>query len=177
MREEVILVDENDHEIGVMEKMEAHRKGTLHRAFSVFLFNGKNEYLLHQRTHDKYHSAGLWTNTCCSHPRPNEQLLDGAHRRLREEMGIECELKKMFQFTYHADVGNGLAEHEVDHVFYGFYDAVPRPNAEEVQDWKWMNEEELKAQLSHHPENFTTWFRIAAPMVIDFMKHNIVSHK
>jgi len=155
------LVDLNDHPAGKMEKMEAHVKGELHRAFSVFIFNGKNEMMMQQRAFTKYHSPGLWTNTCCSHPREGEETLQAAHRRLQEEMGFDCEIKEMFSFTYKADVGEGLTEHEFDHVFYGHFDDDPVINSEEVNDWKWMSMKELRDDLKNFPEKYTVWFRIA----------------
>ena len=129
----VVLVDENDNELGVMKKMLAHEKGVLHRAFSVFIFNSKGELLLQQRANHKYHSAGLWTNTCCSHPRPNETIKDAAHRRLFEEMGMVCDLKIIDNFIYKANFDNGLIEHEFDYIIKGFSDAVPAINKDEVE--------------------------------------------
>jgi len=125
-KELVVLVDENDNEIGVEEKINAHRKGLLHRAFSIFVFNSKNELLLQKRAADKYHSGGLWSNTCCSHPRPGENLKDAAHRRLQEEMGFDCSLREVFSFLYKKSFDNGLTEHELDHVFFGKFDGIPK---------------------------------------------------
>jgi isopentenyl-diphosphate delta-isomerase len=159
--EYVILVDLNDHPVGKMEKMEAHVKGELHRAFSVFVFNRKNELMMQQRAFTKYHSPGLWTNTCCSHPREGEETYDAAHRRLLEEMGFDCELNEMFSFTYKADVGQGLTEHEFDHVFFGHYEDDPQINPEEVNDWKWISMKELREDLKNFPEKYTVWFKIA----------------
>ena len=159
--EKVILVNEADSPLGLEEKMKAHELGLLHRAFSVFVFNSKGELMLQQRALDKYHSPGLWTNTCCSHPRENEIVEEAAHRRLMEEMGFDCQLKKAFHFTYHADVGQGLTEHEFDHVFFGFTDNHPVINKDEVNSWKYMPMEKIKERLDLNPDEFTTWFIIA----------------
>lgn len=158
--EYVVLVDEQDNETGVMEKLQAHREELLHRAFSVFIFNSKNELLLQQRAAGKYHSAGLWTNACCSHPRPGENTKDAAIRRLKEEMGISCELKEAFSFIYKAELEHGLTEYEFDHVFTGVTDALPAPDTSEVADWKYVKPEELEAELKKYPEQYTAWFRI-----------------
>jgi isopentenyl-diphosphate delta-isomerase len=157
----VILVDNADVPTGRMEKMEAHRKGELHRAFSVFVFNDKGEMMLQQRALSKYHSPGLWTNTCCSHPRIGEDTLSAAHRRMKEEMGFDCKLSEIFSFTYKADVGNGLTEHEFDHVFIGIYNNPPQLNSEEVENWKFMPMSDIKKEMLESPENYTVWFRIA----------------
>jgi isopentenyl-diphosphate delta-isomerase len=159
--EKVILVDKNDLQLGVMEKMEAHRLGILHRAFSVFVFNSEGELMLQQRAFQKYHSPGLWTNTCCSHPREDESIESAAHRRLSEEMGFDCELKEVFHFIYNADVGQGLIEHEFDHVFFGFTEDTPTLNSAEVADWKYMPMAEIKQWMQKAPGVFTTWFRIS----------------
>jgi len=158
--EQVILVDEQDNETGVMEKQQAHIEGRLHRAVSVFIFNSKGDMLLQQRAHNKYHSADLWTNTCCSHPRPGETVDEAALRRLYEEMGITCELKKIFSFIYKAQLDNGLAEHEFDHVFIGNTDALPIPDSMEVASWKYISIANLKSDINTHPENYTEWFKI-----------------
>lgn len=157
--EQVILVDKEDNPIGLMEKMEAHQKGLLHRAFSVFVFNDKNELLLQQRALHKYHSGGLWTNTCCSHPRHQESVLDAGKRRLREEMGFTCELDQVFSFIYEAELDNELTEHELDHVLIGKYNENPEPNAAEVCDWKYVNLTELEADMLANPDNYTVWFQ------------------
>jgi isopentenyl-diphosphate delta-isomerase len=154
----VILVDKNDHETGTMEKMEAHRKGLLHRAISVFIVNSKGEWLLQRRTIDKYHSKGLWTNTCCSHPYPDETAGDAAHRRLREEMGMECTLQQMFSFVYKVKVDNELTEHELDHVFFGITDNIPVINNKEVMEWKYIPFSELQEDVLLHPRKYTVWF-------------------
>ena len=138
MQEQVVLVNQKDEKIGLMEKQEAHVKGLLHRAFSIFVFNDKGETLLQQRAKSKYHSPLLWTNTCCSHPRDHESYLEGAQRRLQEEMGFSCSLEKKFDFIYKADVGKGLIEHEYDHVFIGTYNGDPQINSDEVAKYKWL---------------------------------------
>jgi isopentenyl-diphosphate delta-isomerase len=158
--EHVILVDENDQQIGLMEKMEAHEKGLLHRAFSVFIFNDENQLLLQQRAKDKYHSGGLWTNTCCSHPREGESLLDAGKRRLHEEMGFSCPIETVFSFIYKAELDNNLIEHELDHVLIGNYNEAPKPNPDEVMDWKYVDLEWVVEDMKANPENYTTWFRI-----------------
>ncbi len=168
--EKVILVDENDKPIGTMEKMEAHEKGILHRAFSVFVFNEKNELMLQQRAFSKYHSPGLWTNTCCSHPREGEKTLDAAHRRMIEEMGFDCGFEEAFDFIYNSDVGQGLTEHELDHVFIGHSNQRPKTNPEEVNDWKYMPMDSIRAEMKSSPENFTVWFRIAFDEVWEYLK-------
>jgi isopentenyl-diphosphate delta-isomerase len=160
MSTDVILVDENDQEIGVMEKNSAHELGLLHRAFSVFIFNEKNELLLQQRAATKYHSPNQWANTCCSHPYPNETLDDAASRRLKEEMGISCELHKLFSFTYKATMDNGLIEHEIDHVFVGNCEQNPQPNPEEVAQFKWISINDLKKEMIDYPQQYTEWFKI-----------------
>jgi isopentenyl-diphosphate delta-isomerase len=160
IKEFVILVDENDSEIGLMEKQEAHRQAQLHRAFSIFIFNSKGQLLLQQRARDKYHSGGLWTNTCCSHPRLNETTLDAANRRLYEEMGFETELFERFHFIYHSPYENGLSEHELDYVYTGTYNAEPNINRDEVEDYRWISLPELNDDLNKGPENYTSWFRI-----------------
>lgn len=160
MEENVILVNENDNEIGQAEKMAAHKEGKLHRAFSIFVFNDKKELMLQKREQHKYHSGGLWTNTCCSHPRPGEDLMDAAHRRLQEEMGFGCELKEIFHFTYSAQF-EGLSEYEVDHVMFGRYNDKPKLNSEEAEDWKWINLDDLNNDIEKNPDNYTVWFKIA----------------
>ncbi len=160
MKEYVILVNEKDEPVGTMEKIEAHQKGLLHRAFSVFIFNDNNEMLLQQRAFSKYHSAGLWTNTCCSHPRPGEELISAAKRRLTEEMGIETALTHQTSFIYKTDFDNDLTEHELDHVFVGKYNSSPQINKDEVNDYKWINLTELRDWISMRPEDFTSWFKI-----------------
>ena len=158
--EYVILVDEKDNEIGLMEKHEAHEKALLHRAFSVFVFNNNGELLLQQRANHKYHSGGLWTNTCCSHPRYNETTEDAAHRRLKEEMGFDCALTKQFSFIYHSPFENGLSEHELDFVYTGTYNNNPNINTEEVSDFRWVRLDMLKEDIELNPSNYTIWFQI-----------------
>lgn len=160
MTEHVILVDAQDRELGLMEKLEAHQKGLLHRAFSIFILNEKKELLLQKRAYTKYHSGGLWTNTCCSHPRKGEDIEDAAHRRLIEEMGFDCALNKIFDFTYMAEFEDGLKEHEFDHVFIGYYNKDPDINPLEVAEFKWMSLEDIQKDLSQNPEKYTAWFRI-----------------
>jgi isopentenyl-diphosphate delta-isomerase len=158
--EMVILVDEHDHEIGFMEKQEAHQKGVLHRAFSVLIFNVKGELLLQQRALDKYHSGGLWTNTCCSHPRKGETTEEAAHRRLQEEMGFDCELKLHQSFIYKAPFDNGLTEHELDYIYVGKYENNPDFNPAEVNSFKWISMPDLYSQLIEEPAIFTVWFKM-----------------
>lgn len=160
-REEVVLVDKNDNPLGTMEKMQAHKMGVLHRAFSVFIYNSKGEMMIHRRALSKYHSPCLWTNACCSHPRINETVEEAAHRRLMEEMGFDCELKEELSFLYKADVGDGLIEHEFDHVFIGEFNGKPEINPDEVAEWKFVNPEVLKEEIKNHPAKFTEWFKIA----------------
>ena len=155
----VILVDENDNEIGLMPKAEAHEKGILHRAVSVFVINEAGDWLLQRRAINKYHSAGLWTNTCCSHPLPGESNTDAANRRLMEEMGLQCELIELFNFTYFENFENGLTEHELDHVFLGVCNQLPVINQSEVAEYKYFNYQELHKDIIENPENYTVWFR------------------
>ena len=158
--EYVVLVDENDQPIGQMEKQAAHIEPHLHRAFSVFIFNSKGELLMQQRALSKYHSPGLWTNTCCSHPRDGETLQEATSRRLMEEMGMSCEMHEVYTFIYKAPVGQGLTEHEFDHVFIGQSDDTPQINREEVESWKYMSIDALKNDILFHPELYTEWFKI-----------------
>lgn len=159
--EEVILVNEQDQALGTMEKMEAHENGLLHRAFSVFIFNSKKELLLQQRALSKYHSPGLWTNTCCSHPRPAEETDDAALRRLNEEMGMQAHLKHMTSFVYKTKFENGLTEHEYDHIYTGESEDEPRINSEEVNAYKWMSLDKIKSDLKSNPDSYTFWFKLA----------------
>ena len=160
IEEQVILVNENDEQLGLMPKMEAHEKARLHRAFSVFVFNNKNELLMQRRANDKYHSPNLWTNTCCSHQRNGETNIEAGKRRLQEEMGFACDLKEIFWFVYKAPFDNGLTEHELDHVMIGYYNGVPKINEEEVRSYKWMTLEDVKIDIKNHPEFYTEWFKI-----------------
>jgi isopentenyl-diphosphate delta-isomerase len=158
--EKVILVNSNDEPIGLMPKMEAHEKAVLHRAFSVFVVNDKNELMLQQRALEKYHSPGLWTNTCCSHQRDGEGNIEAGLRRLDEEMGFTTSLEYLFNFIYKAPFDNGLTEHELDHVMLGRYEGDPVINPEEVASWKWMNIEEINSDLKNNPDSYTVWFAI-----------------
>ncbi len=158
--EKVILVNKNDEQIGLMPKLEAHQKAVLHRAFSVFVINSKNELMLQQRALHKYHSPGLWTNTCCSHQREGESNIEAGMRRLQEEMGFTTPLKESVSFIYKAPFDNGLTEHEFDHVLLGTYENAPVINPEEVANWKWMPIEVVKEDILKHPETYTEWFKI-----------------
>jgi isopentenyl-diphosphate delta-isomerase len=158
--ERVILVDELDREIGFAEKLAAHRAGTLHRAFSVFVFDASGRLLLQRRAAGKYHSGGLWSNTACGHPRPGEGTLSAARRRLREEMGVECGLRDAFGFVYRAEVGGALVEHEFDHVFVGEYADDPAPDEAEVEGWKWIALDDLRGELARAPEAYSAWLRL-----------------
>ena len=156
----VILVDENDNPIGKMEKIEAHEKGLLHRAFSVFIYNDNHELLLQQRAKTKYHSPGLWTNTCCSHQKAGESNIEAGQRRLQEEMGFSVALEDVMSFTYKAPFSNGLTEHEFDHILVGYFNDKPKPNPDEVNDWKWESLENVQKDIQLHPEEYTEWFKI-----------------
>jgi isopentenyl-diphosphate delta-isomerase len=162
---QVILVNEQDEQVGTMEKMEAHRKAVLHRAFSVFIFNNKGEMLLQQRAFGKYHSGGLWTNACCGHPAPGELTAEAATRRLKEEMGFTTELHELFDFTYRHAFDNGLTEYEFDHVFTGTWDALILPAPEEVNDHCFISLEEIRQSMTANPQQYTVWFRIVYPRV------------
>lgn len=171
--EKVILVNENDEPIGLMEKLEAHEKAVLHRAFSVFVLNDKNEVMLQQRAHHKYHSPLLWTNTCCSHQREGETNIQAGSRRLYEEMGFTTELKELFHFIYKAPFDNGLTEHELDHVMIGYYNEAPKINPDEVESWKWMSIEAIRDDIQTQSENYTVWFKI----IFDEFYHYLEEHK
>ena len=158
--EKVILVDKNDKQVGLMPKLEAHKKGVLHRAFSIFIFNSKYELLLQKRASSKYHSGGLWTNTCCSHQRDGESTIEAARRRLNEEMGFNVDIKEIFSFIYKANLKNGLTEHEFDHVLVGHTDLNPKINIKEVEDWKWVDMSFLEQDLDRNPNIYTEWFKI-----------------
>ena len=160
MTEHVILVDENDNEIGTEEKIQAHKDAKLHRAFSIYVYNPKGQLLLQKRAAKKYHCRSLWSNTCCGHPRKSETVEQAVHRRLKEEMGFECELTKKFQFIYKSPFKNGLTEHEFLHVFTGTYNEDPKINPEEADDFRWINMDELKQDIQNNPENYTPWFRM-----------------
>ncbi|MDN3584576.1 isopentenyl-diphosphate Delta-isomerase [Mucilaginibacter flavus] len=157
--EQVILVDQHDKMIGITGKLEAHVLGKLHRAFSIFIFNSRGELLLQQRAFQKYHSGGKWTNTCCSHPRPGENILDAANRRLKEEMGFTCKVESVFTFCYYADMDNDLIENEFDHVLFGISDQLPLPFSEEVAGFKYISMDELAMEIQLHPQIFTEWLK------------------
>lgn len=167
MLDEVILVDSEDREVGTCEKLKAHQEGFLHRAFSIFIFNSKNEMLLHQRAHGKYHSGGLWTNACCSHPRPGESLQSATERRLQEELGFTCPIKPVGTLLYRAAMDKELIEHEFDHLFIGTYDGpIDRANPHEVALLRWISLSDLQQEINKQPEQFTAWFRLALPKVL-----------
>ncbi len=170
--EQVILVDENDTQVGLMEKQEAHVQGRLHRAVSVFIFNSAGKMLLQQRADTKYHSPSLWSNTCCSHPRPGETAHAAAQRRLVEEMGMKVRLRKSFNFVYRAEFGNGLVEYEFDHVFVGVSDKLPKPNPEEVGDYKYMNVEYLQEHIGESPSTYTPWLKICMDKWIETLTNS-----
>ena len=171
--EQVILVNEKEEPIGLMNKLEAHEKAVLHRAFSVFVLNDKNEVMLQQRAHHKYHSPLLWTNTCFSHQRARETNIEAGKRRLFEEMGFKTELKELFHFIYKAPFDNGLTEHELDHVMIGYSNEEPNINCEEVESWKWMTIEDIKEDMIQNPDIYTVWFKI----IFDEFYHYLEEHK
>lgn len=162
---EVILVNQKDEWLGTMEKLKAHKEGSLHRALSVFIFNNKNQLLLQQRAAGKYHSGGLWSNSCCSHPAPGESSMAAAHRRLKEELGFDCNLQEIFTVTYHANVNNELTENEYDHIFIGSYDGSISPNVAEVQEYKFISLSDLETELNKKPGDFTPWLHIIFPKI------------
>lgn len=165
-RNKVVLVSNQDQEISEMDKLEAHQKGLLHRAFSIFIFNSQGEMLLQQRADHKYHGGGLWTNACCSHPQKGEDLLLSAKNRLIFEMGLTCDIKRIFSFIYKAEVENNLIEHEFDHVFVGFTNTDPKLNAEEVKNFQWIQPGILLQKITEEPEKFTTWFKMVVERVL-----------
>jgi isopentenyl-diphosphate Delta-isomerase len=169
----IILVNEKDEWQGTMEKMQAHKEGALHRAFSVFVLNEKNEMLLQRRALHKYHSPGLWSNTCCSHPMPGESTMAAAHRRLQEEMGFDCNLTAAFDFRYRSPVGNGLIENEYDHIYIGSYSEAININIEEVSEYTYMPLAEVAEKIEREPDTFTTWFRLVMPRFINHLKQNV----
>jgi len=171
--EEVILVDQDNNQIGTMPKMEAHEKAVLHRAFSVFVMNDKGETMLQQRASHKYHSPQLWTNTCCSHQRVGESNIEAGKRRLQEEMGFVTELKELFSFIYKAPFDNGLTEHELDHVMMGSYTGAPKINPDEVADWKWMKPRDIKKDIAENPDTYTAWFKIIFEKFYDHIGQNL----
>ncbi|OBX22964.1 MULTISPECIES: isopentenyl-diphosphate Delta-isomerase [Bizionia] len=160
IEEQVILVNENDEQIGLMGKMEAHKKALLHRAFSVFVFNDKKELMIQQRAMHKYHSPGLWANTCCSHQRDGESNIEAGKRRLQEEMGFVADLEESISFIYKAPFDNGLTEHEFDHIMIGYFNDAPKINPDEVAAWKWMALDTIKADMKLQPDLYTAWFKI-----------------
>jgi isopentenyl-diphosphate delta-isomerase len=167
--EQLILVNELDEMVGTMEKMEAHQKAMLHRAFSIFIFNSQGEMLLQQRAEEKYHCGGLWTNTCCSHPRPEEDTAAAAKRRLQEELGFTTPIKKAFDFVYKAPFSNGLTEYEFDHVFFGEYEGDLRPNPKEVAAVRYLSVNTIQSMMEEKPAQFTPWFHIAFPKMMDWL--------
>jgi isopentenyl-diphosphate delta-isomerase len=168
----LVLVDEQDNPTGYMEKMEVHRKALLHRAFSVFLFNSNGEMLLQRRAMNKYHSGGLWTNTCCSHPYPGETPAEAGRRRMKEELGFETAVKPIFSFIYKAALDNELTEYEFDHVLIGEYDGSVHPNEDEVGDYCYKSMDDLRSSLNCHPQLYTAWFQIAFPMLDEYLEKN-----
>ncbi|HMC86602.1 MAG TPA: isopentenyl-diphosphate Delta-isomerase [Chitinophagaceae bacterium] len=174
---DIILVNEQDEPVGTMEKMEVHRKALLHRAFSIFIFNSRGEMLLQQRSLRKYHSAGLWTNACCSHPKPGEDTLPAAETRLQYEMGFGTVLTKIFEFTYRSVFDNGLTEYEFDHVYAGLYDGIISPAKEEVNDYCFKSVGAVKESLQSHPSKYTTWLAIAFPLIEKWMEEQSIIKK
>lgn len=172
MKDKVVLVDKEDNELGYMEKMEAHQKGVLHRAFSIFIFNSKGEILLQKRSKEKYHSGGLWSNTCCSHPFPLEATDVAAHRRLKEEMGMQAELFPAFSFQYKAYLDKDLIEHELDHVFVGYSNTLPYLNDEEVEDYRYLMPKVIEKELENNPEEYTSWLKICFKELMNHINKN-----
>ncbi len=168
----VILVNERDEWVGLEEKLKAHKDGLLHRAFSVIVLNSNNEMLIQKRAEGKYHSGGLWTNTCCSHPYWGESTMSAAHRRLQEEMGFDCEVEEIFSLRYHAGVGNGLTENEYDHVYFGYFDGKPELNKEEASDYRYVDLESLREWVRNEPQSFTAWFRLVLPKFIKYFSEH-----
>ncbi len=168
----VLLVDEDDRPVGEMDKLAAHTQGVLHRAFSVFVFNSDGGLLLQKRAQGKYHSGGLWSNTCCSHPRVGEKVMDAAKRRLIEEMGLDADLTHMFVFIYRAKLGGGMIEHELDHVFSAQSDSPPQINTDEVSDWRFARLDEIRDELTKRPESFTIWFRLSFEQVFHLFEND-----
>lgn len=168
-QDNIILVDENDREIGTGEKLEVHHQGQLHRALSVFIFNARGEMLLQKRAKSKYHSAGLWSNACCSHPGPGQDLKAEAQRRLKEEMGIEADLQEIGGLVYKTELGD-LTENEYDHIFIGQFEGIPSPNKDEVEDWQWLSPEAIKQDIKKHPKKYTHWFKLILPKVLVVFK-------
>lgn len=167
-QDRIILVDENDAPVGTEEKIRAHLRGHLHRAFSIFIFNSKGDLLLQKRAKEKYHSGALWSNTCCGHPKPGDRTKDAALRRLIEEMGFSCPLTEPFSFSYKAKLENGLTENEYDHVFYGYFDGQPNPSKLEVEDWKWVPVDHLITDIRANPHDYTPWLMICVERISEF---------
>jgi len=176
-KEFLIIVDERDHQVGKLEKLEVHRLGLLHRAFSLFIFNSKGELLLQQRAVGKYHSAGLWTNSCCGHPHFGEDIANAATRRLKEELGMYCQIKFTFSFIYKTKFENGLTEHEFDHVFFGVTDDIPEPEKTEVQNWKYIDLANLENDLLINPHLYTSWLQVCFNKVVLHFEKNILSEQ
>ena len=176
-KENVILVDVHDNEIGIMEKMEAHRKGLLHRAFSIFIFNSKGEILLQKRNSEKYHSGGLWSNTCCSHPRPGESLIKATSRRLKEEMGMKTEIFPAFSFQYKSHLDHNLIEHELDHVYVGYSNELPCVNTDEVEGYCYLSAELLELGLEKHPSDYSSWLKICFNELMNHINLNTYYEK
>jgi len=168
--EQVVLVDHKGREIGTEEKLAAHQRGLLHRAFSIFVFNSQRELMIQRRAASKYHSGGLWSNTCCSHPRPEEDILEAAHRRLQEEMGFDCPLEEVFTFTYKTPVSHGLIEHEFDHVYIGYFDGTPQDSPDEISEWRWISPGGLKSDIGVHPELYTYWLKRSLDRVLTHVR-------
>ena len=168
MEEKIILVNEKDEPVGEGEKLAVHLAGKLHRCFSIFIFNLKGEMLIQKRAQSKYHSGGLWTNACCSHPRVGEETDAAAKRRLLEEMGFDCPIREIFSFTYKAKLDHGITEHEFDHVFLGTFDGEVKINPEEADDYKWISTEKLSEDIKNNPDKYTYWFRIALEKVLKY---------
>ncbi len=165
----VILVDEKNNQVGIMEKMEAHKTGALHRAFSVFIINSKGELLLQKRALNKYHSTGLWTNSCCSHQQPNENEIDSIKQRLLYEMGIECKLEFAFNYRYYKSFKNGLNENEFDNIYIGYSDDIPVINKTEVDEFAYLSLSIVQTDINIHSENYTYWFKEILHDFIDFL--------
>ena len=176
IEDQLILVDENDKRWGKLEKSLVHELGLLHRAFSIFILNNKGELLIQQRADEKYHSPGLWTNTCCSHPRFNEEMVDAIERRLKEEMGMKCKTEFAFSFIYKVKFENGLTEYEYDHVYIGISDELPIPEKSEVKNWKYINLSELSSDILNHPENYTEWLKICLPKANELLTSTFKNH-
>ena len=172
MEEKVLLVNRQDEILGEMEKIEAHEKGLLHRAFSVFVYNNRNELLLQRRALSKYHTPGLWTNTCCSHQRENESNIQAGERRLQEEMGFTTKLENQFSFIYKAPFSNGMTEHEYDHILKGFFNGTPQPNPNEVAEWKWVTLDHIEKDINENPDNYTAWFKILLEKYLEKLRNN-----